>query len=118
MRSGSRGRIESKEAFLHGGATFSRWSFQPFRIQPGRKEAHDATLHEKTVCFLILTLTASAEAHSGDRVYPIYELTDEMLAKIDLRDGSVQEWADRLGEPSMTSLDFAYVYINRSLKKV
>ena len=70
---------------------------------------------KKWTCFVILALAASAEAHSGDRVYPIYELTDEMLAKIDLRDGSVQEWADLLGEPSMTLLDFAYVYINRSL---
>ena len=69
---------------------------------------------KKQVCFLFLALATSTGAHSGDRVYPIYELTDEMLAKIDLRDGSVQEWADLLGEPSMTLLDFAYVYINRS----
>ena len=70
---------------------------------------------KKRACFLLFVLAASAGAHSGDRVYPIYELTDEMLAKIDLRDGSVQEWADLLGEPSMTLLDFAYVYIDRSL---
>ena len=72
-------------------------------------------LVKKRTCFLFLALAASAGAHSGDRVYPIYELTDEMLAKIDLRDGSVQEWADLLGEPSMTLLDFAYAYIDRSL---
>ena len=61
---------------------------------------------KKWTCFLILALAASAETHSGDRVYPIYELTDEMLAKIDLRDGSVEEWADLLGELDFCKLCF------------
>ena len=46
-----------------------------------------------------------AEAHSGNRVYPFYELTDEMLEKIDLHDGLIDEWYE-IGEPSMTLLDF------------
>ena len=45
-------------------------------------------------------------AHVGDRVYPIPELTDEMLAQIDLKDGSVDEWSELVGEPAMTPLDF------------
>ena len=38
---------------------------------------------------LALSLATSAGAHSGGRVYPIPELTDEMLEKIQLDDGSV-----------------------------
>ena len=55
---------------------------------------------------LVLGLAISAGAHFGDRVYPIVELTDEMLAEIRLDDGSVDEWFDLVGEPSMTLLDF------------
>ena len=55
--------------------------------------------------YLVLLLAASAGAHMGDRTYPIHELTDEMLAKIQL-DGSAEEWYDLVGEPSMTPEDF------------
>ena len=55
---------------------------------------------------LVLLLAASAGAHVGDRVYPIHELTDEMLAGIQLDDGSTEEWYDLVGEPSMTPEDF------------
>ena len=48
-----------------------------------------------------------AGAHSGDRVYPIPELTDGMLEKVDFNDGSVDEWYDLIGEPTMTLLDFS-----------
>ena len=51
-------------------------------------------------------LFAQADAHSGGRVYPIVELTDEMLEQIQLDDGSVEEWFDLIGEPAMTLLDF------------
>ena len=49
----------------------------------------------------------SAEAHVGGRVFPIPELTDEMLAEIQL-DGFVEEWSDLIGEPAMTTLDFTH----------
>ena len=55
---------------------------------------------------LLLAMAISAGAHSGDRVFPVYELTDEMLKQIDLHDGSIEEWSDLVGEPSMTMLDF------------
>ena len=42
--------------------------------------------------------------HSGDRVYPFYEITDE--AAIDVTDGSIEDWQELFGEPSLTSLDF------------
>ena len=54
---------------------------------------------------IVLVFAGLAEAHSGDRLYPFYELTDEMLEKIDIHDGLIDEWYE-VGEPSMTLLDF------------
>ena len=42
--------------------------------------------------------------HSGDRVYRFYEIPDE--AAIDITDGSIEDWEELFGEPSLTSLDF------------
>ncbi len=56
---------------------------------------------------LVLVLAVSAGAHIGDRVYPVAWLSEEMLEKIDLRDGLVDDWYEVVGEPSMTMLDFA-----------
>ena len=55
---------------------------------------------------LLLLLTVPFGAHVGDRVYPFAYLSDEMVEKIDLQDGSVHEWYDLIGEPAMTLLDF------------
>ena len=55
---------------------------------------------------LLLWLPASAGAHVGDRLYPVSWLSDEMLASVDLHDGSIEEWYELLGEPAMTTLDF------------
>ena len=55
---------------------------------------------------VVLVTLQSAYSHTGDRVYPIYELTDDMLAQVDLKDGLVDEWMRLVGEPSMTLLDF------------
>ncbi len=55
--------------------------------------------------FLLIALTS--EAQSQDRLYPIPELTDEMRVEIDLKDGSVEDWSEVLGEPTFTALDFA-----------
>ena len=46
----------------------------------------------------------AAHGHGGDRVYPFYEIPDE--AAIDLKDGSIEDWMELFGEPSLTSLDF------------
>lgn len=59
-----------------------------------------------TVSALIIWMSVSAEPHSGDRLYPIAYLSDEMLAEILLTDGQIYEWMDLLGEPTMTLLDF------------
>ena len=44
-------------------------------------------------------------AHQGDRIFPIYEITDDMLQAFDVQDGSILEW-EELFEPSLTTLDF------------
>lgn len=51
-------------------------------------------------------LTGVTEAHVGDRIYPIWQLSDEDVATIDLMDGSVEEWLDLVGEPTLTTVDF------------
>ena len=47
-----------------------------------------------------------AHAHVGDEIYPFFELLDEDLDRIDLTDGSVEDWLEVVGEPSLTALDF------------
>ena len=47
-----------------------------------------------------------ATAHEGERVYQILEITDDMLAQIDLRDGTTDEWPPLLGEPTLRTIDF------------
>ena len=55
--------------------------------------------------FLILLILAGmAQAHSGNRLYPFYELTDEMLEKIDIHDGFIDEWYE-IGEPNKNTHD-------------
>ena len=56
---------------------------------------------------VLLFVPVSIGAHSGDRVFPIPYLSDEMLAAIQLDDGRVDEWGELLGDPAMTLLDFA-----------
>ena len=59
------------------------------------------------IALAVLSLPIGTEAHVGDRIYPIPELTDGMLASIDVKDGSVDDWADILGDPALTPLDFS-----------
>ena len=61
---------------------------------------------------LLLCLSAQAGAHEGDRVYPIAYLTDEMVEHIRVDDGSVDEWHELVGEPSLTILDCSDKYRN------
>ena len=58
----------------------------------------------------LLGIAPGARAHIGDQVYLFYELLDEDLARIDLTDGSVGDWLEVLGEPSLTGADFYYPY--------
>ena len=67
-----------------------------------------------TLLVALLTLVpllgpaGDAHAHIGDQIYPFYELLDEDLDRIDLTDGSVEDWYDILGEPSLTASDFYF----------
>ncbi len=58
----------------------------------------------------LLGLASAVHAHIGDEIYPFYELLDEDLHRIDLADGSIEDWYDVLGEPSLTAADFYYPY--------
>ena len=48
-----------------------------------------------------------ANAQPPDRIFPIVELTDRDVAEIDVTDGSVEDWENIVGEPTLTPLDFA-----------
>ena len=49
----------------------------------------------------LLGLAGAAHAHAGDQIYPFLELLDQDLERIDLTDGSVEDWYEVLGEPSL-----------------
>lgn len=51
-------------------------------------------------------LASPTGAHVGDRIYQIRELSDADLSAIDLKDGSVGDWEEVLGEPTLTAVDF------------
>ena len=55
---------------------------------------------------LVLGLASTAQAQRPERVYPIVELTDEDLELIDVHDGSIEDWLEVVGGPSVTALDF------------
>ena len=55
---------------------------------------------------LILGLASGASAHIGDRIYPIFELSEADLADIDLRDADITDWEDVLGDASLVPTDF------------
>ena len=58
------------------------------------------------VAGLLLGLVYSSGAQQSERVYPIFELTDEDVALIDVMDGLIDDWLDVVGEPTLTALDF------------
>ena len=51
-----------------------------------------------------------ADAQPPDRIFPIVELTDLYVAEIDVTDGSVEDWENIVGEPTLTPLDFAQTF--------
>ena len=68
----------------------------------------------RTRLAFLLTLVAflgiapGAHAHVGDQIYPFFELLDEDMDLIDLTDGSVDDWLEVIGEPSLTASDFHF----------
>ena len=73
-----------------------------------RKQLHLALI-------LLFSVAISSEAHVGGRVFPIPYLTDEMVENIQLDDGSVHEWIELVGEPTLTLLDFTEENVNSPL---
>ena len=55
---------------------------------------------------LILGLASGASAHIGDRIYLIFELSEDDLADIDLHDANITDWEDVLGDASLVTTDF------------
>jgi hypothetical protein len=49
--------------------------------------------------------TGSASAHIGEEIYLLFEVSEADLAKIDLRDGSVDDWEEVFGEPTFVPTD-------------
>jgi hypothetical protein len=57
----------------------------------------------------LLGVAPAAHAHVGDQIYPFFELLDDDLDRIDLTDGSVDDWLEVIGEPSLTASDFLWL---------
>jgi len=54
---------------------------------------------------LVCGLTGGASAHIGEKVYLLFEVSEADLADIDLRDVSVSDWEDVVGEASIVTTD-------------
>ena len=62
--------------------------------------------------FLILGLgiglPSDAFAHIGDNVYLFFEIADEDLEEFDFTDGTIEEWEEIVGEPSLLPGNFIF----------
>lgn len=54
---------------------------------------------------LLVLGSVHSSAHQGERIFPVFEITDDMLELIEVKDGRIDEW-EELWEPSLTTLDF------------
>lgn len=62
-------------------------------------------MQTRWIWILCLLSLSAAQAHVGTLVYPIYELPTADLP--DIHDGSLEDWEDVLGVPTLTNADFA-----------
>ena len=69
----------------------------------------DKLFFPKVGMILFIFFSHSVQAHIGDRIFPIYEISDEALMEIDFRDGSIDDWFEIAGEPSITGVEFPSV---------
>ena len=71
-------------------------------------------MHTRLISLLTLTSllghAPGAHAHIGDDISPFFELLDEDLTRIDLTDGSVEDWLEIVGEPSLVASDFFWLF--------
>lgn len=67
-------------------------------------------MRKSLLAVLMLTLTlglvSGANAHIGSEVYLFFEIADEDAAEIDFDDGTLDDWADLVGDPSVEATDF------------
>ena len=54
---------------------------------------------------LFAVAPSMCSGHMGDRVVPVFEISDAQLADIDIHDGEVEDWINIIDEPSLTGLD-------------
>jgi len=54
---------------------------------------------------LVVGLAGGASAHIGDTIYLLFQIPEEDLADIDLRDVSILDWEDVVGDPSVYATD-------------
>ena len=80
-----------------------------YRVQ---RNSHSTKIanYKALAVLLCLIYGGSVPAHTGDRVYPIVEISDEQIGMIDLHDGFVDEWLDVIGPPTLTALNFTELY--------
>lgn len=55
---------------------------------------------------LIGGMSGTASAHIGETIYLVYEIPDADVADIDIRDISVADWEDVVGDASLVATDF------------
>ena len=48
----------------------------------------------------------AAWAHIGDRIYPIYEIADEDLGRLNFHDNTLSDWSRVVGPPTLSTTDF------------
>lgn len=66
------------------------------------------------IIVLLLTGVHGVPAAAGVRVYPLFELTDQQAAMVDVTDGSIADWLAVVGEPTLTAADFTTVRVSYS----
>ena len=55
---------------------------------------------------LVCGLAGGANAHIGDRIFPLFELADDDVADLDFTDDSVADWEDVAGDATYLPADF------------
>ena len=54
-----------------------------------------------------LVIPGVAGAHIGDRIFPLFELTDEDVKNLNVRDGHIADWEEAVGEPNLLRRTFS-----------
>ena len=55
--------------------------------------------------WIFFYVAGNAQAHIGERIWPIYEYSRAVLADIYLHDGTVDDWEDVIGEAHLVPTD-------------